>query len=209
MTETKTESSKSTDTGQQQVGAIYAKALLGSAEAVGNAAKLVEELESFVKDVLDKLPDLDAVLSSPRVSHDEKVGLLDRVFAKRMSPSLQTFLKVVSAHGRLDCLRAIAQAARAELNRTAGIVVVEVTTAEPIDAGLEKQIKKSLSRSLGQDVQIRSRTDSTIIGGMVVRIGDKVFDGSVANQLETLREQAISKMAQEIRAGKDRFALSA
>ena len=209
MAETKTESSKSTDTGQQQVGAIYAKALLGSAEAVGNAAKLVEELESFVKDVLDKLPDLDAVLSSPRVSHDEKVGLLDRVFAKRMSPSLQTFLKVVSAHGRLDCLRAIAQAARAELNRTAGIVVVEVTTAEPIDAGLEKQIKKSLSRSLGQDVQIRSRTDSTIIGGMVVRIGDKVFDGSVANQLGTLREQAISKMAQEIRAGKDRFALSA
>ena len=209
MAETKTESSKSTDTGQQQVGAIYAKALLGSAEAVGNAAELVEELESFVKDVLDKLPDLDAVLSSPRVSHDEKVGLLDRVFAERMSPSLQTFLKVVSAHGRLDCLRAIAQAARAELNRTAGIVVVEVTTAEPIDAGLEKQIKKSLSRSLGQDVQIRSRTDSTIIGGMVVRIGDKVFDGSVANQLETLREQAISKMAQEIRAGKDRFALSA
>jgi F-type H+-transporting ATPase subunit delta len=209
MAETKTESSKSTDTGQQQVGAIYAKALLGSAEAVGNAAELVEELESFVKDVLDKLPDLDAVLSSPRVSHDEKVGLLDRVFAKRMSPSLQTFLKVVSAHGRLDCLRAIAQAARAELNRTAGIVVVEVTTAEPIDAGLEKQIKKSLSRSLGQDVQIRSRTDSAIIGGMVVRIGDKVFDGSVANQLETLREQAISKMAQEIRAGKDRFALSA
>jgi len=209
MAETKTESSKSTDTGQQQVGAIYAKALLGSAEAVGNAAELVEELESFVKDVLDKLPDLDAVLSSPRVSHDEKVGLLDRVFAKRMSPSLQTFLKVVSAHGRLDCLRAIAQAARAELNRTAGIVVVEVTTAEPIDAGLEKQIKKSLSRSLGQDVQIRSRTDSAIIGGMVVRIGDKVFDGSVANQLGTLREQAISKMAQEIRAGKDRFALSA
>jgi len=209
MAETKTESSKSTDTGQQQVGAIYAKALLGSAEAVGNAAELVEELESFVKDVLDKLPDLDAVLSSPRVSHDEKVGLLDRVFAERMSPSLQTFLKVVSAHGRLDCLRAIAQAARAELNRTAGIVVVEVTTAEPIDAGLEKQIKKSLSRSLGQDVQIRSRTDSTIIGGMVVRIGDKVFDGSVANQLGTLREQAISKMAQEIRAGKDRFALSA
>ena len=209
MTETKTESSKSTDTGQQQVGAIYAKALLGSAEAVGNAAKLVEELESFVKDVLDKLPDLDAVLSSPRVSHDEKVGLLDRVFAERMSPSLQTFLKVVSAHGRLDCLRAIAQAARAKLNRTAGIVVVEVTTVEPIDAGLEKQIKKSLSRSLGQDVQIRSRTDSTIIGGMVVRIGDKVFDGSVANQLGTLREQAISKMAQEIRAGKDRFALSA
>ena len=209
MAEAQTEATVAADTGRQQIGAVYAKALLGSAEAVGNGAELVEELESLVTDVLDTLPDFRAVLDSPRVSHEEKVGLLDRVFANRMSKPLQTFLKVVSAHGRLDCLKAIAIAARAELNRAAGIVVVEVTTADAIDPGVEQQIQKSLSAALGQQVQIRKRTDSRIIGGLVVRIGDKVFDGSVANRLESLRHQAVSKMAQEIRAGKDRFAMSA
>lgn len=209
MSETQMESTRSTDTRQQEVGAVYAKALLGSAEAVGNATELIEELESFVADVLAKLPNFDAVLSSPRISHEEKVGVLDRVFTGRMSQSLRTFLKVVSAHGRLDCLRAIANSARSELNRSAGVVLVEVTSAEPLGDGLGVQIQKALSRLLGTEVQIRSQTDKAIIGGLVMRIGDKVFDGSVANRLAALREQAVAKMAQEIRTGKDRFSMSA
>jgi len=208
MAETNSGSANSSDIGRQQVGAVYAKALLGSAEAAGNAPELVEELESIVSEVLNRFPDFDAALSSPRISAEEKIGMLERVFGGRVSESVQTFMKVVSAHGRLDCLRSIASAARSQLNDASGVVVVEITTASPIDLSAQDQIRDSLSKSLGQEVRIQARVDSKIIGGLIVRIGDKLFDGSVANRLATMRDQAVSRLSQEIRENNERFALS-
>src|SRR5208283_3164707 len=107
----------SPDVGQEKVGEIYARALLGATENAAPASgyptvAVLEELDAIVSEVFAQFPKLETVLGSLLVSHEEKTAVLDRVFAGRLSPLLLNFLKVVSRHGRLDCLRAIRQEAR-------------------------------------------------------------------------------------------------
>lgn len=78
------------DAGQQYLGNVYAKALLGVTEHAGNTEQVVDEFESFVKDVLDQLPDFEAMLRSPRVPHADKERLLDRALAGKMLTILKT-----------------------------------------------------------------------------------------------------------------------
>jgi len=133
---------------------------------------------------------------------------LDRILAGRASESLLTFLKVVACNGRLDCLREIRNAAREELNRIHGRVAVIVTTAEPIDEQLRNQIVDQLQVVTGTPVDLRCRVNPGIIGGMVVRVGDTVYDSSVVNQLARLKRDALGKTFNQLRETVDRFAVS-
>lgn len=193
------------DINKQQIGAIYASALLGVAEDSGTTDEVLDEFQSLVDDVLDELPDLDAVLSSPRVSHDDKAGLLDGAFAAGMNGQLLTFLKVVSAHGRLDCLRAIYRAARDRHDEGRGLLSVQLTTAEPVADGLHARVNDALRSALKAEVRVRFETDPALIGGMVVRVRDTVYDGSVANRLKRLRVRALEGTFQSMIGAMERF----
>jgi F-type H+-transporting ATPase subunit delta len=193
------------DIGRQQVGTIYAKALLGATEKTASTDDVLVEFGSLVHDALDRFPGLDDTLSSPRVPAEEKTLLLDRVFGTRMSESLLIFLKVVCAHGRLDCLREIYQSALRQVNELRGLIEVQLTTAEPVDRLLVGQITDVLQKSLGRQVLLRETYDADLIGGMVVRVGDKIYDGSVANRLAQLRTEALDRTVQEIRGATARF----
>src|SRR5688572_19047662 len=120
------------DPGRQQIGTVYAKAILGAAEKQGLTDVVLEELQSLVEDVLDKLPQLREALQSPRLDAEQKIALLDKAFAGRMQPLLLTSLKVLARHGRLDCLRAILSEAKKIHNEIRGRVEVRVATATPI-----------------------------------------------------------------------------
>ena len=98
-----------------------------------NAEQVVGELESLVVDVLEKVQGIDDLLASPRVDVSEKSQILDRVFGGRSSDELLKFLKVLNRHGRLDCIRQVARAAREGVNASVGRLAVEVTTAESVD----------------------------------------------------------------------------
>lgn len=200
--------SSDTDISRQQLGATYAKALLGASEKAGNSDQVIDELGSLVEDVFDNVDGLESALASPRLSVDEKLGVLDRVFGERMSGDLLTFLKVVCQHGRLDCIRQVYQAARHELNNMRGRVEVRVTTAEQIDSALSDRIAEVLRGALKKDVDLRCEVDAEIVGGLVVRVGDTVYDGSVSNKLARLREETIQKTVQQLREESDRFATS-
>ena len=93
------------DAGRQHLGTVYAKALLAAAEKAGQADQAVEELESLVSELFAKLPQLEELLRTPRLTHEERLPVLDKAFAGKLSPTTLTFLKVVSKHNRLDCLR--------------------------------------------------------------------------------------------------------
>lgn len=194
------------DSGRQYLGKVYAKALVGAAETNGKTEGVLAELDSFVNDVLAKLPKLAALLDSPRVPHEEKVRILDRALANKMSSDLLNFLKVASRHGRLDCLPAINRAAKELYNDMRGRVEVHVRTAEPVSPDQLAKIAEQLRRALKREVELRPKVDPSILGGLVVRIGDTVYDGSVANRLRRLRDETIDKTAQQIRQALDRFA---
>lgn len=208
MTSSAHPSAQEVNIDKQRLGAVYAKALLGAAEPHHQSELVVEELDALVDEVLRISPDLEVTLASPRISVADKSALLDRIFGGRLSEQTLTFLKVVGQHGRLDCIRQIRRAAREELTRLRNRVMVQVTTAEVITDDLKQRIRDHLQARLGREVELQCQTDASIIGGLVVRVGDTVYDGSVANQLARLKDETINKTYLQLRESIDRFAVS-
>lgn len=200
-----TKRSDSFDSGKQHLGNVYAKALLGVTESAGQTEAVLGEFESLIVDVLDKMPSFEATLVSPRIPHDDKSKMLDKAFGQKMSVTLLNFLKVVSRHGRLDCLRTINKSAHHLFDEMKGRIVVHVRTAEALSADLEKSITEKLQQKLGKQVVLKSHIDPEVIGGLIVKVGDTVFDGSVANQLTRFRDEAYRHTTQQLRSSMDRF----
>lgn len=192
------------DVGATHVGGVYAKALLGAAQRTDMAAVL-DELDSLVSDVLEPFPKFEAVLSSELIPFDEKLEMLDRTLAGRASPLMLTFLKVLAKHGRLGALREIRRAAHKLSDELRGQVRVEVTTAVPLDNSQAHRITEQLRGMLGAEPQLRRVTDPKLIGGVVLRVGDTIFDGSIATHLDRVREQMINRSVHEIQSRRDSF----
>ncbi len=193
------------DVGAQHIAAVYAQAFLRAAEDAGRTAALVEELASLVADVLDRFPELEATLASHRVTHEERVGILDRVFAAVASPLVLDFLKVLSAHDRLNCLRPIQKSVDDQYDAMRGRIPVVVTTAAKLEPALVGRIAERLRGMLGGEPMLECVTDPALIGGLVLRIGDTLYDGSVAMQLDRVREEMINRSVHEIQSRRDRF----
>ena len=193
------------DVGVEHIGKVYARALLGAAQRDSQMAAAVEEFDALIADVLDRFPRLETGWASALVSPEDKAGLIDHVLGGRMSPLLVNFLKVVARHGRLDCLRAIHAETHVLYDKLTNRIRVRLTTAAPLSAELVNRITENLRSKLGGQPVLEQVTDPELIGGAVLRLGDTVYDGSIANQLESLRQQVIDRSAHEIQSRRDRF----
>ncbi len=193
------------EVGVEHIADVYAEALLGAADAEGQTVAVLGELDSMVADVFDAYPDLERVLASGVISHEERSGILDRVLGGHATPLVLNFLKVVSRRGRMNCLRAIAAQARALYRQKLGQVAVEVTTAAPLETAAAQRLRDSLRAVVGGEPVLHERVDPALIGGVVVRVGDTIYDASVAQQLEAMRQQMIDRSVHEIQSRRDRF----
>lgn len=188
-----------------QVAAVYARALLGAAEKAAHTEETLEELDLLVEEVLDPFPQFEAVLVSDVIAAVEKLGILDRTLKGRIGNLLLNFLKVTARHGRLGLLRAIRQAAHRLYDELRGRVAVQVATAAPLEDGLAGRLVERLREMTGGEPQLSQTVDPDLIGGVVLRIGDTLYDGSVAARLKQLRAQMIQRSVHEIQSRRDRF----
>ena len=193
------------DVGQQQLALVYARALLGAAQEAGVVDAVAEEMASLLTDVLDPSPQFEELLASRLLDHEDKVGILDRTLGPRASPTVLNFLKVLSQHDRLDCLRTICRVTQTLYDEMRGRTAVQVSTATPLDESQVSQLTAALRAMLGGDPRLELLTEPDLIGGVVLRVGDTVYDGSVATQLQRTRRQMISRSIHEIQSGRDRF----
>jgi F-type H+-transporting ATPase subunit delta len=196
------------DVGAEHIADVYAKALLGATESAGQTAAVIDEFDA-VREMLDAFPKLEAVFDSALVLPEEKATLLDRTLAGRVSPMLVSFLKVVARHGRLDCLRAIHRQTHVLLDKLRRRIPVRLTTATPLSAEAAAKIVAELRGKLDGEPIVEQEVDPSLIGGAVLRVGDVVYDGSIANQLENLRQKISERSAHEIQSRRDRFRHSA
>jgi F-type H+-transporting ATPase subunit delta len=196
--------SKAVDVGAQQVAIVYAKAFLGAAEQAGQTDALVEELHGLTT-ALEKFPDFEAVLASALVSGEEKSAVLDRVFASKASGTILDFLKVLGSHGRLNLLRAVEQEVARLHDQLRGRLRVQVRTATAVDDALANNLRGSLQTLFGAEPKLDAQVDPALIGGIMLRVGDTVYDGSVARQLDQVRQQMINRSVHEIQSRRDRF----
>lgn len=181
------------DTGAEQLGKTYARALIGAAKNAGVADQVIKQLGQLVDDYLAKSPELRAAFASPRVDGDEKVRIVERIFGDEFDPILIKFLKVMAGRGRLAYVAAVRSAADSIHDEMMGRVVASVRTAVPLDDALRSEISSQLGSIMNKQVRLRESVDPELIGGMIIRIGDRVFDSSVANRL--------NKMARRTREG--------
>jgi F-type H+-transporting ATPase subunit delta len=189
----------------ENVATVYAKAFLGAAGQAGRAQDLLAELDSLVVDVLDAFPAWEQVLASRLVDPEEKAAIIDRALGGQASPLMLNFLKVLARHGRLDCLRAVRRMARELYDEQTGRVPVYVRTAAPLSEGLAATITEALRGMVAREPALVVEHDPSLIAGLVLRVGDTVYDGSVWSQLEQVRAQMIARSVHEIQSRRDRF----
>jgi F-type H+-transporting ATPase subunit delta len=194
------------DADQQHIGDVYAKALLSVGKDTGKVDELVEQLDGFVVAV-NSLPKLKSALESPRVAVADKESMIQKAVGGKVSNDLLNFLKVLGRKGRFDCLNAVNGSARKMHDEMAGRAQATLTTASPVDDSVVSGIASKLEKILGKKVSLQASVDPEIIGGMVVRVGDTVYDGSVANQLKQVRAKAIKAASDSIRSSLDKFAI--
>ena len=192
------------DAASQEIAAIYAKALLSAAETAGKTDKIVAEAAEIVG-WLAGAPKFEQVLASELLGDDERQGIIDRVFAARYDGTLVDFLRVLSRRDRLRLLRPILREFDRQHSEVRGNVRVHVTTAAPLPEAAAKQLAKALRPLVTGEPQLETTVDPELIGGAVVRIGDTVYDGSVARQLQRLESQMINRSVHEIQSRRDRF----
>ena len=193
------------DTGEQQLATNYAKALLGAAVKTGDADRVLEEFDALLSEVLDKLPQLEATLAAPRVPVETKVSMIDRALGGKVSETTLHFLKVICRHRRFGSIRVIHRMTHKLFNEITGRVAVEIRTATPLDEALQHRVVERLEQVLGKKVVVSAVIEERLIGGIEVRVGDTVYDGSLAGHLESLRKTTIEKTAQVIKQSLERF----
>lgn len=178
------------DTGAEQLGKTYAQALLGAASKAGLTDKVVDQLNQLVDQVLSRNEGLAAAFASPRIDEEEKCRVIDRLFADSYDPMLVRFLKVMASRGRLGQLAAVREGVLALYDELSGQVLAKVSTAVPLDETLRSKIAERLGQTLGKKVRLQEVVDESLIGGMVVRVGDTVFDNSVSGRLNAVAKRA-------------------
>lgn len=167
----------------------YARALFDAAQS-GKAVDAVRADLARWLEVAAAVPEWAAALQHPRVAPAVKGELLARALGK---PSALTgrLLDLLMEKKRLDALADIARRFNALADESRGVVAVSVGTAQPLSAEQTAAMKKSLSKIFGE-VALHPRTDPALLGGLVVQVGDRLWDGSVAAQLARLKDAWLS-----------------
>jgi len=180
------------------VARIYARSAYALADEQGAAESLHDELEEFVKQ-LDKEPALERFLSSPLVETDERKQMLDRLFEGRMSEILLDTLQVMNRKGRSGLVRALSEAYREEFEDRTGRITVSVRTAVALSESLRQQLREATSRFTGREASLMETVDESLIGGMILLVGDQKIDSSVARELRQLETQFLDRASLESR----------
>jgi F-type H+-transporting ATPase subunit delta len=169
----------------------YAEALFALGEEQGESARYGVLLEALAAAVADS-PAVQAVLMSPRVSKAAKAQLMADALPRAPKPFV-LFLQAVVKRNRQGLLDEVAQVYGTLLDAKLNRVRVGVTLVHEADAGLRKQITAALVQALGKEVLARFAADPAVLGGSVVRVGDRVHDGSLRRKLLMLRRQLLNR----------------
>jgi F-type H+-transporting ATPase subunit delta len=167
----------------------YAAALADVALEQKNTDRVKRDLAAFV-DAFYSAADLRTVLESPAVSHEAKQKVVEKLAgAMDMAPAVRNFVHVLVDHRRTEMLREIQQAFYAELNARLGIAEAQVTSAHVLSPQERELLTAALQKRTGKKIEAHFGEDQSLVGGVVVRVGSTVYDGSVREQLTRLREQ--------------------
>jgi F-type H+-transporting ATPase subunit delta len=162
-----------------------ARALLDVAEKDGDPAGLQDGLRQAVAALRD-LPELDSVLSNPGVPVERRKRIVAAVFAGS-PPLLRRLLELLVTHEAIATLAEVEQAYTAQWNVKRGVVTARAVTAAPLDAALGKALQQAIGRATGLTAELETEVDPGVLGGVLLKMGGRTYDGTVRGRLEALR----------------------
>ncbi|HRG99570.1 MAG TPA: ATP synthase F1 subunit delta [Polyangiaceae bacterium] len=169
----------------------YAKALFALGEESRQLDGLVAELTRAAT-AYDASPDLRAVLENPLVPHAAKRDILKEIATKlSLGASARNTLLLLSDRRRFRALPAIVRELRTLSDKKRGVVRAQVTCAKPLTPAYLERLRVQLERMTGNKVELDVATDPELLAGVVARIGDRVYDGSLRSRLREIRAQLL------------------
>jgi F-type H+-transporting ATPase subunit delta len=168
----------------------YANALFTVASKVNRTAEVSRDLSAF-SELVSTNAELRHVLETPAVAPKKKRELVEALLAAAGQPAgeVSRLLTLLAERDRLPFLAEITAAYVARANEADRVVTADVVTAVELSAERQAALAAALGRATDRHVTVKGRVDPAILGGVVARVGGMVFDGSVASQLERLRQR--------------------
>lgn len=172
-----------------QVARRYAEALADSAETQGNLSEVAADLRAFAA-LVAASKELSDLFANPIVQPEDKAAVLEAVLERAKPVALvASFLRVLQQNNRIQYLGAVDKAFGEEVDRRLGVVMADVTTAAPLTDEERATLSERLARLTGKKVKMTFSTDEELIGGVVTRIGSRIYDGSIRAKLDAIKRQ--------------------
>jgi F-type H+-transporting ATPase subunit delta len=168
----------------------YAVALLQVAQELKAVDSVAREIQT-VEGLLEQNDDLKAVLEHPRSDRFEKLAALQNFLAAPLSQTMANFLLLLITKKRMGYFKAVAEHFERLCYSAKGQAIARVLTAMPLTAAERDSLSKKLESSFGAEIEIREQVEPTLIGGMIVYLGDQRLDASLLGQLEKMRQQLL------------------
>lgn len=165
----------------------YAKAILNMADSIGVANEVSNDMTLIASTIKDNL-ELNTFIQNPTVKVELKENVLLEVFADANGVSKGLF-RLLFENKRFEILEAVALEYNKLFDELNGVEIAKVTTAFPMDAFLEAKVLAKVATLSDKKITIENYVDPAIIGGFILRIGDKQYNASVANRLQVLKRE--------------------
>jgi F-type H+-transporting ATPase subunit delta len=179
---------------QTKVAQRYAKAIFDLAVETSKLEEVKNDFE-LIQSVQNK--DLHLMLMSPIVKGEKKIAIFEAVFSKHIQPITSSFFKLIFSKGRSVAINDIINAFIEKYRIQKGIKLVELTTAVEVSKEIQGNISEVLKENSllkGKSIELKTKVDSSIIGGLIVQVDDKLFDASIRHDLQVIKKQFIENM---------------
>lgn len=172
--------------------ANYAQALIELAQQQNITEQIGAELADL-QQIVNSDPLFQTFLANPSISQRERGAVVEKTIRSQVHPLLANFLGVLQLHNRLDIIDQVAAAYAHKLDQLQGKIEVDVTVAQGLSEEQLDQVRERISTALNKTAVVKQTVNPEIIGGLVVRVEDKLIDASVKTQLQSIKQQLLSK----------------
>ena len=177
---------------EESVSRRYAAALFNQAKAKGTLKETSSDL-ALIAETLVAAPGLAALVGHPLVTQKRKKEALETAFGSKTSATTMAFLNLLADKRRTGLLADVKVEFDRLLREFSNIVAATATSAVPLTKSQLTALEKALEKRTGKDIELTTEVDPTLMGGILVRIGDTVLDGTVRGKLDRLREQLLTR----------------
>lgn len=165
----------------------YAAAAFELARAEGTLPRIEQELYALARGI-EQSSDLRQAFTDPRLPAERKQAIIEELLGGRATELTVNLVELIVSQGRGGDLPDIADRLAQRAAAAEGKEVAEVRSAIPLDDDTVRRLSQALERQFGRPVEVKTVVDPSVVGGIVVRVGDTIIDGSIRRRLESLRQ---------------------